>query len=51
MVHVIAVMCNASITQNKFPAGHKCAATPEETNIGPIGPQFIPPNIEPQLRF
>ena len=27
------------------------SATPEETYLGPIGPQFIPPNIEPQLRF
>ena len=25
MAPVIAAMCNASITQNKFPAGHKCA--------------------------
>lgn len=25
MAPVIATMCNASITQNKFPAGHKCA--------------------------
>jgi len=25
MVSVIASMCNASITQNKFPAHHKCA--------------------------